>query len=171
MKIQRNVNISLIIRVPFIRNGIQSCQPLIVATNPPHSPLANCSILDVGCGGGLLSECLARLGANVTGLDPCEESITAARLHSEKVGLASAINYKLGTIENFKEDCPEASYYDVVTASEVIEHLENPLFFIENCSNLLKVVLISINAATLSYKFPLVLLIKARWFFISDYYK
>lgn len=131
------VSFSIECRVPFVLNGIQSCQPAITA-NPPHSPLANCSILDIGCGGGLLSECLARLGANVTALDPCEESIIAAKLHSEKVGLDTRIQYNISTIEEFKGNYPEAKY-EAITASEVIEHLENPLYFMDTCSSLLKV--------------------------------
>lgn len=95
-----------------------------------------CNILDVGCGGGILSESLARLGASVTAIDPGEETITAASLHAAKKQLNN-INYKISTIEQLKAE-HSGPLFDAVTASEVIEHVDSPQFFIQSCSDLLK---------------------------------
>ena len=86
-------------------------------------PLAGRSALDVGCGAGLLSEPLARLGAKVTGLDAAPENIAAARLHAEGQGLA--IDYRAGGIESLGEE-----RFDLVVSMEVIEHVSDPAAFI-----------------------------------------
>lgn len=103
----------------------------------PASLLAGCSILDVGCGGGILSESLGRLGANVTAIDPSEENVEAASLHAQKLKLKN-VTYEVNSVENFQTLNP-TTLFDAVTASEVIEHVENPEFFIQTCTNLLKV--------------------------------
>lgn len=124
-------------RVPLVRNGIKTHHKLLVANNPVATPLTGCKILDVGCGGGLLSESLARLGANVTAIDPCEESISVAALHAQDSNLDN-ITYKVSTIEQLREQDPQLAF-DAITASEVIEHVDKPDFFIQTCSDLLKV--------------------------------
>jgi len=124
------------LRVPFIRNGIQSYQPLAVAQNFPTRPLTGCKILDVGCGGGILSESLARLGAQVTGIDPCEESISAASLRAQNLKVTN-LKYEITTIEELNQT--STTQYDAITASEVIEHLDNQEYFIQLCASLLKV--------------------------------
>jgi len=86
-------------------------------------PLTGRSALDVGCGAGLLSEPLARLGAKVTGLDAAPENIAAARLHAEGQGLA--IDYRAGGIESLGEE-----RFDLVVSMEVIEHVSDPAAFI-----------------------------------------
>lgn len=108
-------------------------------TATPALPLAGCSILDVGCGGGILSESLARLGASVTAIDPSEENITTATLHAQKMKLNNLV-YEVNTIENFKPSNSSMQLFDAVTASEVIEHVENPEYFVQMCSGLLKVI-------------------------------
>ena len=120
-----------------MRNGMKTYQTSLLSKNPAAMPLAGCKILDVGCGGGLLSESLARLGASVTAIDPCEENITAAALHAENSELDN-INYRVSTVEQLKADDPHL-VFDAVTASEVLEHVDNPGFFIQTCSDLLKV--------------------------------
>ena len=120
--------------MPFVRNGILSYQNL--PSQPvPHSPLAGLRILDVGCGGGILSESLARLGAQVTAIDPCQESISVASIRSQKSSLKNLV-YEVKTIEDLQISTPP---FDAITASEVVEHIENPEFFIKTCSDLLKV--------------------------------
>jgi len=86
-------------------------------------PLKGRRALDVGCGAGLLSEPLARLGAVVTGLDAAPENIAAARHHAAGQGLA--IDYRAGGIESLKGEC-----FDLVVSMEVIEHVADPAAFV-----------------------------------------
>ncbi|HEV2569171.1 bifunctional 2-polyprenyl-6-hydroxyphenol methylase/3-demethylubiquinol 3-O-methyltransferase UbiG [Sphingomonas sp.] len=86
-------------------------------------PLAGRSAADVGCGAGLLCEPLARLGADVVGIDAAPENIAAARLHAEGQGLA--IDYRTGSI-----DVLGAEPFDLITSMEVIEHVEDPAAFL-----------------------------------------
>jgi 2-polyprenyl-6-hydroxyphenyl methylase/3-demethylubiquinone-9 3-methyltransferase len=79
-------------------------------------------ILDVGCGGGILSEALAQAGAEVTALDLAADTLTAARVHAEAHGLN--INYQLADILNFAQAHPEA--YDHITCMEMLEHVDEP---------------------------------------------
>jgi 2-polyprenyl-6-hydroxyphenyl methylase/3-demethylubiquinone-9 3-methyltransferase len=85
-------------------------------------------ILDVGCGGGLLSEPLARLGGNVTGIDAVEENILIAQMHAQQNNLK--INYFCQPIE---EHIKAAKKYDVIVCMEVVEHVDNVSEFIQNC--------------------------------------
>ncbi len=93
--------------------------------------LSGLKVLDIGCGGGLLSEPFARLGAQVTGIDASEKNVKVAKLHSEKVGLD--IEYINTSIEQL--NAPE---YDVILNMEVIEHVDNPELFLASSINLLK---------------------------------
>ncbi|MCW6510651.1 bifunctional 2-polyprenyl-6-hydroxyphenol methylase/3-demethylubiquinol 3-O-methyltransferase UbiG [Lichenifustis flavocetrariae] len=93
-------------------------------------PLAGMSILDIGCGGGLLSEPLTRLGARVTGVDPAPGNIAIARRHAEATGLR--IDYRDVTVEDV---AATSERFDVVIASEVVEHvLDQPAFMATACS-------------------------------------
>lgn len=85
------------------------------------------SILDVGCGGGLIAEPLARKGATVTGVDASEEAIAVAARHALSQGLSIA--YQHSSIEAM----PTAPLYDVVCAFDIIEHVDNPSLFIAEC--------------------------------------
>lgn len=126
-------------RVPFVERGIHSCQKLVVANATPALPLAGCRILDVGCGAGILSESLGHLGANVTGIDPSKDNIRVAHLHAQETGLKN-VSYEVKTVENFEMSNTDSStLFDAVVASEVIEHVENPNFFVQKCIELLKV--------------------------------
>lgn len=91
-------------------------------------PLAGLSILDVGCGGGLVSEPLTRLGARVTGIDATEKCIGAARSHAEQVGLA--IDYRVATVEALVS---EGVKFDTVLALEVVEHVPDVRAFAAGC--------------------------------------
>jgi len=88
-------------------------------------PLADLRIADIGCGGGILSESLAELGARVTGIDPAPRNIAVARGHAEKSGLH--ISYRNITAEDL---AATGEQFDAVTALEVIEHVEGPKDFI-----------------------------------------
>jgi 2-polyprenyl-6-hydroxyphenyl methylase/3-demethylubiquinone-9 3-methyltransferase len=95
--------------------------------------LSGLGILDVGCGGGILAEPLARLGAKVTGIDPAEENVAAARLHASESGLA--IDYRAETIEAVAE---EGKRFDLVIASEVVEHVTDVPLFVHHCAECVK---------------------------------
>ena len=88
------------------------------------------NILDVGCGGGLVCEPLARLGAQVTGLDADKNAITAAQAHAEMMGLD--VRYINGAVEEHKDQ------YDVVMALEILEHVNDPAAFLKTCAARLK---------------------------------
>ena len=90
-------------------------------------------VLDVGCGGGLLTEALADLGAQVTGVDPGEAPLAVARAHAAQRGLADAIDYVAGTAESFlagdatgKDAGGGPGVFDVVTCMETLEHVPDP---------------------------------------------
>jgi len=92
-------------------------------------PLAERSALDVGCGAGLLTEPLARLGASVTGLDASAELIAAARNHATAQGLA--IDYRSGELSELE------GQFDLITCMEVIEHVADPAAFVKTLAKLL----------------------------------
>ena len=96
-------------------------------------PLAGLAILDVGCGAGLFAEPLARLGAEVLGIDPAAESIAVARDHAEETGARLA--YRTGTLEEIS--CEEARF-DIVSAMEVVEHVPDPARLVAEAAALLK---------------------------------
>jgi 2-polyprenyl-6-hydroxyphenyl methylase/3-demethylubiquinone-9 3-methyltransferase len=98
-----------------------------------RTPLKGLSILDVGCGGGLLSEPMARMGADVTGLDASAEAIAVARRHAEEVGVA--VDYKTGSVEAMARS---KKRFDVITALEIVEHVADADAFIAALVELLK---------------------------------
>jgi 2-polyprenyl-6-hydroxyphenyl methylase/3-demethylubiquinone-9 3-methyltransferase len=95
-------------------------------------PLADLRLLDIGCGGGLLAEPMARLGAEVMGIDAVERNIAVARLHAERSGLA--IDYRTATPEELVENGVK---FDVILNMEVIEHVADRAVFLGACSDLL----------------------------------
>jgi 2-polyprenyl-6-hydroxyphenyl methylase/3-demethylubiquinone-9 3-methyltransferase len=96
-------------------------------------PLEGLRVLDIGCGGGLICEPLARLGARVTGLDPAVENIEAARRHAEGQGLA--IEYRAGRVEELASD---GLTFDAVVCLEVVEHVPDPAAFLKACAALVR---------------------------------
>ena len=99
-----------------------------------YSSVAGKIILDVGCGGGLVSEGLTHRGASVTGIDMGDAPLNVAKLHSLESGLK--IDYKKITAEELAAQQPE--HYDVVTCLEMLEHVPNPANVVQACANLVK---------------------------------
>jgi len=99
-----------------------------------RAQLAGAQALDVGCGGGLLSEALARAGATVTAIDLAPSLIDVARLHLLESGVA--VDYRLTSVEELARDLPQR--FDVVTCMEMLEHVPEPASVIESCARLLK---------------------------------
>ncbi|MCZ8106889.1 MAG: bifunctional 2-polyprenyl-6-hydroxyphenol methylase/3-demethylubiquinol 3-O-methyltransferase UbiG [Burkholderiales bacterium] len=96
-------------------------------------PLAGLTVLDVGCGGGLLCEPLARLGATVTGVDPAPTNIEVARLHAARSGLD--IDYRQTQVEDL---VAHGLRYDIVLAMEVVEHVADVDMFVSACCKAVK---------------------------------
>jgi 2-polyprenyl-6-hydroxyphenyl methylase/3-demethylubiquinone-9 3-methyltransferase len=111
--------------------------------------LEGLNILDIGCGGGLISEPMARLGGIVTGIDASEKNINVANLHSKKSGLK--INYLNTSPENLNN----FEKYDVILNLEIVEHVDNVNLYIKSCYKLLKkgglMFTATINRSFLSY--------------------
>jgi 2-polyprenyl-6-hydroxyphenyl methylase/3-demethylubiquinone-9 3-methyltransferase len=118
------------IRVGYVRDRI--CARL--GRDPwAERPLAGLSVADVGCGGGLLCEPLARLGASVTGIDLAPASIEAAARHARAAGLA--IDYRVAAAEQL---VAEARRFDLVCAMEVVEHVADQEAFLYECAALVR---------------------------------
>ncbi len=98
-----------------------------------EAPFAGLRLLDIGCGGGLLSEPMARLGAEVVGADAAPRNIPVARLHAEQSGLA--IDYRHTTAEALAD---AGERFDVILNMEVVEHVADPLAYLTACRRLLK---------------------------------
>lgn len=99
-------------------------------------PLAGKRVVDVGCGGGLLSEGMALRGAHVTGIDMGEAPLSVAKLHSLDTGVD--VNYRQITVEELASDPEHAGQYDVVTCLEMLEHVPDPGSVINACAALLR---------------------------------
>ncbi len=117
-------------------------------------PLENLNILDVGCGGGLLSEPLARLGAKVTGIDPIKRNIEIAKHHLKKSNLR--VKYYNFSPEKFKSNIK----YDVILNMEIVEHVENIDLFINQSAKFLKksgiMFVATLNKTLKSYMFAII---------------
>lgn len=120
--------------------------------------LAGKKVLDVGCGGGILSESMARRGADVTGIDLGTENLKAAALHAEQSNLTDTLRYQHIPIEQLA--ATHAGQFDVVTCMEMLEHVPDPTAIVEACFKLLApggvCVLSTINRNPKSYLFAIV---------------
>ena len=122
--------------------------------NYNKTPLKDIKILDIGCGGGLLSEPMCRLGAKVTGIDASDKNIKVAKLHSKKNNLQ--IDYFCSSPEKFDTK----QKFDVILNMEIVEHVEDVNFFLKSCSKLLKkngiMFVATLNKTLKSYIFAIV---------------
>ena len=116
------------IRIKYIKENIINNFKL----KNKFRPLSGINILDIGCGGGLLSEPMSRMGASVTGIDASDKNIKIAKLHSKKNKLK--INYFCSSPEKLKI----TKKFDVILNMEIVEHVEDIDFFLKSCSKLLK---------------------------------
>lgn len=139
------------VRLQFIRDQLSGH----FACKPGLRPLAGLRILDIGCGGGLISEPLTRLGASVTGIDPGAENVAIARAHAEPQGLA--IDYRATTAEDL---VAAGERFDAVVCLEVVEHVPDVGAFVQTCATLTRpggmLVLSTINRTLKSYALAIV---------------
>ena len=108
--------------------------PLRLEYIQENSPVAGMTILDVGCGGGILSESLAQENANVIGLDVSEASLQVANLHLQESNLD--VHYVRSTVEDYAEN--NDAQFDIITCMELLEHVPDPVSTIKACSQLIK---------------------------------
>ena len=135
---------------------LHDINPLRVNYIDERASLAGKKVLDVGCGGGILSEAMAFRGASVKGIDMGEAPLSVAQLHSLESGVD--VQYQQITAEEIAEQ--EAGSYDVVTCLEMLEHIPSPASVIEACTKLLKpgghLFLSTINRNPKSYLFAII---------------
>ena len=138
------------IRISYIKENIIETFKLENKKNP----LKNIKILDVGCGGGLLSEPMCRLGATVTGIDASDKNINVAKIHSQKDNLK--INYFCSSPEKFKIN----DKFDVILNMEIVEHVKDVNLFLRSCNKLLKkngiMFVATLNKTLKSYIFAII---------------
>ena len=138
------------IRISYIKENIIKTFKI----NQKKTPLKNLKILDIGCGGGLLSEPMCRLGADVTAIDASKKNISIAKLHSKKN------NLKIRYLCTSPEELKIKKKFDVILNMEIVEHVEDVNFFLKSCSNLLKkngiMFVATLNKTLKSYVFAIV---------------
>jgi 2-polyprenyl-6-hydroxyphenyl methylase/3-demethylubiquinone-9 3-methyltransferase len=113
---------------------LHEINPLRLEWINARAPLAGKNVIDIGCGGGILSESMARKGAKVTGIDLSEKALKVADLHSLESGVP--VRYKLIAAEDMAAQ--EAGQYDVVTCMEMLEHVPDPLSIVRAAATLVK---------------------------------
>ena len=139
-------------RLSFIRDSLVSHFEKSAAREPV---LEGLDVLDVGCGGGLICEPLRRLGARVTGIDPAQENIDAAKAHAKTSDLE--ISYRAATVEDL---AAESATFDAVVCLEVVEHVPDVPAFLQACAELVRpggqMILSTISRTAKSYGLAIV---------------
>lgn len=113
---------------------LHEINPLRLGWINGRAPLAGKTVVDIGCGGGILAESMAKSGANVTGIDLSEKALKVADLHSLESGVQ--VRYELIAAEDLAER--EAGRYDIVTCMEMLEHVPDPAAIVAACAKLAK---------------------------------
>jgi len=135
---------------------LHDLNPLRLEWIDRHAGLAGMRVLDVGCGGGILAEAMARKGATVTGIDMADKPLQVARLHLQESGLK--INYLRVEAEALAAD--QAAQFDVVTCMELLEHVPDPAAMVRACAQLVRpggrVFFSTINRNPKSYLFAVI---------------
>ena len=138
------------VRISYIKDNIIKTFKL----ENKIKPLDKIKILDIGCGGGLLSEPMSRLGAKVVGIDASNKNVNIAKIHAKESNLK--IDYVCASPENFKTE----TKFDVILNMEIIEHVDNIDHFLKSSSNLLKkdgiMFVATLNKTLKSYFFAII---------------
>ncbi|OUC44351.1 3-demethylubiquinone-9 3-O-methyltransferase [Trichinella nativa] len=128
------------VRVPWIKDTVVlqfGKGSSNINTSFGYNPLNGVKILDVGCGAGIMSESLARLGATVVGIDANSEGIALAKEHQRLAGLGANLKYFVCDVESVAQSIGESSF-DAIVASEIIEHVNDQTLFINHCVDLVR---------------------------------
>lgn len=113
---------------------LHEINPLRLSYIDRHAQLRGKTVLDVGCGGGILSESMAASSANVTGIDLSDKALQVAKLHLFESG--REVNYRKIAVEDMAAECPAS--FDIVTCMEMLEHVPDPDSVISACAKLVK---------------------------------
>jgi len=135
---------------------LHEINPLRLGFIDQRAGLQGKRVLDVGCGGGILSESMAQKGAEVTGIDLGDKALKVARLHSLESGVS--VDYRLVSVEELADEAPES--FDIVTCMEMLEHVPDPDAVVQACAKLVKpgghVFFSTINRNPKSYLFAVI---------------
>ena len=128
------------LRIPLIRDSVRPVTRTGDKFRRTVHPLAGVRILDIGSGGGLVAEPLARLGAQVTGIDPVKENVDTASNHLEEMSrdLSDNLKYLQSSVEDFASDPHNKNAFHAVVSSEVLEHVDDVKLFLHSVHALLQ---------------------------------
>jgi len=136
--------------------SLHEINPLRLDWIRQHVQLSDTTVIDIGCGGGILAESMANAGAQVTGIDMAEGPLAVARLHQHESG--AEVDYRHATAEELALEVPES--FDIVTCLEMLEHVPDPSEVIKSCAELVKpgghVFFSTINRNPKSFAFAIV---------------